>query len=103
MMAELYLASHQGTSRCFGFSHIIHLYDLALTVSPVFHLQVTLLFNDTGVFPPVVLASEVRQHRLTSLTPGRLYKIVVSTFSGPYQRAQFIEGRTGETKKLSTT
>lgn len=60
-------------------------------------LQVTLLFNDTQVFPPVALASEVRRHRLTSLTPGRHYKMVVSTFSGPYQRAQFIEGRTGET------
>uniref|UniRef100_A0A3Q3VX91 protein-tyrosine-phosphatase n=1 Tax=Mola mola TaxID=94237 RepID=A0A3Q3VX91_MOLML len=72
--------------------------DLTITWSPapgdVDHYEVTLLFNDTGVFPPVVLASEVRQHRLTSLTPGRLYKIVVSTFSGPYQRAQFIEGRT---------
>uniref|UniRef100_A0A3B3H9L5 protein-tyrosine-phosphatase n=1 Tax=Oryzias latipes TaxID=8090 RepID=A0A3B3H9L5_ORYLA len=30
---------------------------------------------------------------LTSLTPGRLYKILVSTFSGPNQRAHFIEGR----------
>lgn len=67
-------------------------------------LQVTLLFNDTRVFPPVVLASEERRHRLTSLTPGRLYKIVVSTFSGLYQRAQFIEGRTGETiQQLSAT
>lgn len=60
-------------------------------------LQVTLLFNDTLVFPPVALASEMRRHQLTSLTPGRHYKIVVSTFSGRYQRAQFIEGRTGET------
>lgn len=58
--------------------------------------QVTLLFNDTRVFPPMALASQTRQHRLTSLTPGRHYKIVVSTFSGPYQRAQFTEGRTGE-------
>lgn len=56
----------------------------------------TLLFNDTRVFPPVALASEARQYRLTSLTPGRHYKMVVSTFSGPYQRAQFLEGRTGE-------
>lgn len=59
--------------------------------------QVTLLFNDTRVFPPVTLSSDVQRHRLTSLTPGRLYKIVVSTFSGPNQRAQFTEGRTGET------
>ncbi|XP_041819608.1 receptor-type tyrosine-protein phosphatase beta [Chelmon rostratus] len=72
--------------------------DLTVTWSPapgdVDHYEVTLLFNDTRVFPPVVLASEERRHRLTSLTPGRLYKIVVSTFSGLYQRAQFIEGRT---------
>lgn len=62
---------------------------------PVRH-QVTLLFNDTRVFPPMALVSQTGQHRLTSLTPGRHYKIVVSTFSGPYQRAQFTEGRTGE-------
>ncbi|XP_070847690.1 receptor-type tyrosine-protein phosphatase beta [Chaetodon trifascialis] len=72
--------------------------DLTVTWSPapgdVDHYEVTLLFNDTRVFPPVTLASEERHHRLTSLTPGRLYKIVVSTFSGPYQRPQFIEGRT---------
>ncbi|XP_029901748.1 receptor-type tyrosine-protein phosphatase beta-like isoform X2 [Myripristis murdjan] len=72
--------------------------DLTVTWSPapgdVDHYEVTLLFNDTRVFPPVTLGSEARQHRLTSLTPGRLYKIVVSTFSGPYQRPQFIEGRT---------
>lgn len=59
--------------------------------------QVTLLFNDTRIFPPVTLGSEMRHHQLTSLTPGRLYKIVVSTFSGPNQRPQFIEGRTGRT------
>lgn len=58
------------------------------------HYEVTLLFNDTRVFPPVTLGSEERKHQLSSLTPGRLYKIVVSSFSGPYQRAQFIEGRT---------
>lgn len=72
--------------------------DLTVTWSPapgdVEYYEVTLLFNDTRVFPPVVLGSEVRHHRLTSLTPGRLYKIVVSTFSGQFQRAQFIEGRT---------
>lgn len=65
--------------------------------------QVTLLFNDTRVFPPVALASQARHHRLTSLTPGRHYKMVVSTFSGPYQRAQFLEGRTGESaRRLSS-
>lgn len=60
----------------------------------------TLLFNDSRVIPPVVLSSQVRRHRLTSLTPGRLYKIGVSTFSGRNQRAQFIKGRTGETCHL---
>ncbi|GAA6227007.1 receptor-type tyrosine-protein phosphatase beta-like [Lates japonicus] len=72
--------------------------DLTVTWSSapgdVDHYEVTLLFNDTRVFPPVTLGSDVQRHRLTSLTPGRLYKIVVSTFSGPNQRAQFIEGRT---------
>lgn len=72
--------------------------DLTVTWSPapgdVDHYEVTLLFNDTRVFPPGSLSSEVRSHQLTSLTSGRLYKIVVSTFSGPNQRAQFIEGRT---------
>ncbi|XP_023118290.2 receptor-type tyrosine-protein phosphatase beta [Amphiprion ocellaris] len=72
--------------------------DLNVTWSPapgdVDHYEVTLLFNDTRVFPPVTLSSELCHHQLTSLTPGRLYKIVVSTFSGPNQRAQFIEGRT---------
>ncbi|XP_072310010.1 receptor-type tyrosine-protein phosphatase beta [Eucyclogobius newberryi] len=58
------------------------------------HYEVTLHFNDTQVFPPVTLGSKVWSHQLTSLTSGRLYKIVVSTFSGQYQRAQFIEGRT---------
>uniref|UniRef100_A0A3Q3J1B7 protein-tyrosine-phosphatase n=1 Tax=Monopterus albus TaxID=43700 RepID=A0A3Q3J1B7_MONAL len=75
--------------------------DLTVTWSPapgdVDHYEVTLLFNDTRVFPPVTLGSEVQHHQLTSLTPGRLYKIVVSTFSGSNQRAQFIEGRTGRT------
>uniref|UniRef100_UPI0037E94D6D receptor-type tyrosine-protein phosphatase beta n=1 Tax=Semicossyphus pulcher TaxID=241346 RepID=UPI0037E94D6D len=72
--------------------------NLTVTWSPapgdVDHYEVTLLFNDTRVFPPVTLGSDVRHHQLTSLNSGRLYKIVVSTFSGPYQRAQFIEGRT---------
>ncbi|CAB1346426.1 unnamed protein product [Coregonus sp. 'balchen'] len=72
--------------------------DLVVTWSPalgdVDHYEVQVLFNDTRVYPPVTLGNEARDHRLTSLTPGRLYKIVVSTFSGPYQRPQFIEGRT---------
>uniref|UniRef100_A0A669E461 protein-tyrosine-phosphatase n=1 Tax=Oreochromis niloticus TaxID=8128 RepID=A0A669E461_ORENI len=72
--------------------------ELNVTWSPapgdVDYYEVTLLFNDSRVFPPVTLGGEVRQHRLTSLMPGRLYKIVVATFSGTYQRAEFIEGRT---------
>ncbi|CAN9508322.1 unnamed protein product [Ophioblennius macclurei] len=72
--------------------------ELNVTWSPalgdVDHYELTLLFNDSRVFPPLLLGSDARHHRLTSLTPGRLYKMVVSTFSGPYQRAQFTEGRT---------
>ncbi|XP_034442989.1 receptor-type tyrosine-protein phosphatase beta-like isoform X2 [Hippoglossus hippoglossus] len=58
------------------------------------HYEVQLLFNDMKVFPPITLGSSVGECVLSSLTPGRLYKILVSTFSGPNQRAQFIEGRT---------
>lgn len=60
------------------------------------HYEVQLLFNDLKVFPPITLGSSKVQCVLPSLTPGRLYKILVSTFSGPNQRAQFVEGRTGE-------
>ncbi|XP_041833313.1 receptor-type tyrosine-protein phosphatase beta [Melanotaenia boesemani] len=71
---------------------------LNITWSPasgdVDHYEVTVLFNDTRVFPPVTLGSKIQHHLLTSLTPGRLYKILVSTFSGQYQKAQFLEGRT---------
>nr|XP_020509241.1 LOW QUALITY PROTEIN: receptor-type tyrosine-protein phosphatase beta [Labrus bergylta] len=62
------------------------------------HYEVQLLFNDMKVFPPVTLGSGVDQCVLSSLTPGRLYKILVSTFSGPNQRARFIEGRTVPSK-----
>ncbi|XP_047245590.1 receptor-type tyrosine-protein phosphatase beta isoform X2 [Girardinichthys multiradiatus] len=72
--------------------------DLNVTWSPalgdVDHYEVTLLFNDTRVFPPVMLGSDACHHLLSSLTPGRLYKIMVSTFSGPLQIAQVMEGRT---------
>lgn len=51
----------------------------------------------------MALPSEARRHRLTSLTPGRLYKIVVSTFSVQNQRPQFIEGQTGETVNAPST
>lgn len=60
------------------------------------HYEVQLLFNDMKVFPPITLGSGVGECVLSSLTPGRLYKILVSTFSGPNQRAKFIEGRTGQ-------
>uniref|UniRef100_A0A674CNE0 protein-tyrosine-phosphatase n=1 Tax=Salmo trutta TaxID=8032 RepID=A0A674CNE0_SALTR len=62
------------------------------------HYEVQLLFNDMKVFPPITLGSSVGVCVLSSLTPGRLYKIHVSTFSGPNQRAQFIEGRTVPSK-----
>ncbi|XP_077565723.1 receptor-type tyrosine-protein phosphatase beta [Stigmatopora nigra] len=72
--------------------------DLTVIWSPapgdVDHYEVTLLFNDTRALPPVTLGGDARSHRFTSLTAGRLYKIVVSTFSGPNQRARFVEGRT---------
>ncbi|KAG7468893.1 receptor-type tyrosine-protein phosphatase beta-like isoform X1 [Solea senegalensis] len=58
------------------------------------HYEVQLLFSDMKVFPPVTLGSSVAECVLSSLTPGRLYKILVSTFSGPNQRTLFIEGRT---------
>ncbi|KAL4660246.1 receptor-type tyrosine-protein phosphatase beta isoform X1 [Arapaima gigas] len=62
------------------------------------HYEVQLRYNDLKVFPPITLSGTARECRLSSLTPGRLYKIVVSTFSGPNQRAQFIEGRTVPSK-----
>ncbi|KAM6973817.1 receptor-type tyrosine-protein phosphatase beta [Aplochiton taeniatus] len=62
------------------------------------HYEAQLLFNDMKVFPPITLGSGVGECVLSSLTPGRLYKIHVSTFSGPNQRAQFIEGRTVPSK-----
>uniref|UniRef100_A0A7N8WT85 protein-tyrosine-phosphatase n=1 Tax=Mastacembelus armatus TaxID=205130 RepID=A0A7N8WT85_9TELE len=66
------------------------------------HYEVQLLFNDMKVFPPITLGSGVEEYVLSSLTPGRLYKILVSTFSGPNQRAQFIEGRTVDSFFLQT-
>lgn len=60
------------------------------------HYEVQLLFNDMKVFPPITLGSSVGECVLSSLTSGRLYKILVSTFSGPNQRAQFVKGRTGQ-------
>uniref|UniRef100_A0A9J8A6J9 protein-tyrosine-phosphatase n=2 Tax=Cyprinus carpio carpio TaxID=630221 RepID=A0A9J8A6J9_CYPCA len=62
------------------------------------HYEVQLLFNDMKVFPPITLTSSTNRYMLSSLTPGRLYKIVVSTFSGPNLSVQFIKGRTVPSK-----
>ncbi len=59
------------------------------------HYEVQLLFNDMKVFPPITLTSSTNRYLLSSLTPGRLYKIVVSTYSGPNLSVQFIKSRTG--------
>uniref|UniRef100_A0A672QMH2 protein-tyrosine-phosphatase n=1 Tax=Sinocyclocheilus grahami TaxID=75366 RepID=A0A672QMH2_SINGR len=56
--------------------------------------EVQILFNDTQVSPAVNLSSTVREHMFSTLTPGRLYKIVLSTHSGSYQRAEIFEGHT---------
>uniref|UniRef100_A0A4W4GWW5 protein-tyrosine-phosphatase n=1 Tax=Electrophorus electricus TaxID=8005 RepID=A0A4W4GWW5_ELEEL len=48
-------------------------------VSPpgdVDHYEVQLLFSDMKVFPPITLSSTTEQLLLSSLTPGRLYKVV---------------------------
>ncbi|XP_061750681.1 receptor-type tyrosine-protein phosphatase beta-like [Nerophis ophidion] len=72
--------------------------DIQVAWSPapgdVDHYEVQLLFNDMKVFPPLTLGSGMGECVVSSLTPGRLYKVLVSTFSGPNQRTQFIEGRT---------
>ncbi|XP_063333518.1 receptor-type tyrosine-protein phosphatase beta-like isoform X1 [Pelmatolapia mariae] len=62
------------------------------------HYEVQLLFSDMKVFPPITLGSGVRDCILSSLTPGRLYKIIVSTYSGTNQKARYIEGRTVPSK-----
>uniref|UniRef100_A0A8C5R3G3 protein-tyrosine-phosphatase n=1 Tax=Leptobrachium leishanense TaxID=445787 RepID=A0A8C5R3G3_9ANUR len=56
--------------------------------------EIQLLFNDMKVFPPITLSNTAGEYRFTSLTPGRLYKIVVLTFSGDAQKATFVEGLT---------
>ncbi|KAM4748868.1 receptor-type tyrosine-protein phosphatase beta [Rhinophrynus dorsalis] len=56
--------------------------------------EIQLLFNDMKVFPPITLSNTAAEYQFTSLTPGRLYKIVVLTFSGDAQRATFVEGLT---------
>ncbi|XP_057185222.1 receptor-type tyrosine-protein phosphatase beta-like isoform X3 [Triplophysa rosa] len=62
------------------------------------HYEVQLLYNDMKVFPPITLTSTTNRYLLSSLTPGRLYKIVVSTFSGPNLSVQFKKGRTVPSK-----
>lgn len=62
------------------------------------HYEVQLLYSDMKAFPLITLGSSVGECRLSSLTPGRLYKVLVSTFSGPNQRACFIEARTDPSK-----
>ncbi|XP_053318377.1 receptor-type tyrosine-protein phosphatase beta isoform X2 [Spea bombifrons] len=56
--------------------------------------EIQLLFNDMKVFPPITLSNTAAEYRFTSLTPGRLYKIVILTFSGDAQKATFVEGLT---------
>ncbi|XP_043912939.1 receptor-type tyrosine-protein phosphatase beta isoform X2 [Protopterus annectens] len=72
--------------------------ELRVTWSPangdVDQYNVQLLFNDMIVLPPIRLNNTARDCRFTSLTAGRKYKIVVSTFSGEAQRATFVEGLT---------
>ncbi|XP_054844181.1 receptor-type tyrosine-protein phosphatase beta isoform X4 [Eublepharis macularius] len=56
--------------------------------------EIQLFFNDRQVFPPIRLENTFEEFRFTSLTPGRLYKIVVMTIAGETQRSTFIEGLT---------
>lgn len=77
---------------------------LRVTWSPapgdVENYEVQIFFNDTQVLPAVNLSSTVREHMFSELTPGRLYKIVLSTHSGSFQRAEITEGRTGDGNPL---
>lgn len=77
-----------------------HTEDLRVTWSPapgdVDRYEIQLLFNDMTVFPSITLSNTAREYQFTSLMPGRLYKIVVLSFSGDQQRSEFVEGRTGE-------
>ncbi|XP_075065625.1 receptor-type tyrosine-protein phosphatase beta isoform X2 [Mixophyes fleayi] len=56
--------------------------------------ELQLLFNDMRVLPLITLSNTAAEYRFTSLTSGRLYKIVVLTFSGDAQRSTFVEGLT---------
>lgn len=68
----------------------------AAAAGDVDHYEVQILCNDTSVFSAEKLSNTARQHHFFPLSPGHLYKIVVSTISGSYVRPQFIEGRTGK-------
>ncbi|GAA6084170.1 receptor-type tyrosine-protein phosphatase beta-like isoform X1 [Tachysurus ichikawai] len=70
----------------------------APAVGDVDHYEIQIVFNDMKVFHPITLSSSTTQHVLSMLTPGRLYKIIVSTFSGPNLSTRFIEGRTVPSK-----
>ncbi|XP_047658277.1 receptor-type tyrosine-protein phosphatase beta-like isoform X2 [Tachysurus fulvidraco] len=70
----------------------------APAVGDVDHYEIQIVFNDMKVFPAITLSSSTTQHVLSLLTPGRLYKIIVSTFSGPNLSTRFIEGRTVPSK-----
>ncbi|XP_073411626.1 receptor-type tyrosine-protein phosphatase beta isoform X1 [Dendrobates tinctorius] len=56
--------------------------------------EIQLLYNDMSVLPLITLSNTASEYHFTSLTPGRLYKIVVLTFSGDAQRSTFVEGLT---------
>ncbi|XP_069831294.1 receptor-type tyrosine-protein phosphatase beta isoform X1 [Dendropsophus ebraccatus] len=58
------------------------------------HYEIQLLYNDMSVLPLITLSNIASEYHFTSLTPGRLYKIVVLTFSGDAQRSTFVEGLT---------
>ncbi|TTJ07841.1 Receptor-type tyrosine-protein phosphatase beta [Bagarius yarrelli] len=66
----------------------------APAVGDVDHYEVQIVFNDMKVFHPVTLSSSSTQHVLSLLTPGRLYRIIVSSFSGPNLSTRSIQGRT---------
>ncbi|XP_062856317.1 receptor-type tyrosine-protein phosphatase beta-like [Trichomycterus rosablanca] len=62
------------------------------------HYVIQLLYNDMKVLPPITLSSSTERFVLSSLTPGRLYKILVSTISEPNLSTRFTEGRTVPSK-----
>ncbi|XP_058272942.1 receptor-type tyrosine-protein phosphatase beta isoform X2 [Hemibagrus wyckioides] len=57
------------------------------------HYELQILYNDINVYD-TRLNDTAREHCFSPLSPGFLYKIVVSTISGSYLQAQRIEGRT---------